>query len=59
VAIMTQWLNQALRELGSGLTPIARNGHVLVAGWTDRTPACCVRCSGARTARTPCGAAHA
>jgi hypothetical protein len=38
VAIMTQWLNQTLRELGSGLTPIARNGHVLVASWTDRTP---------------------
>jgi Trk K+ transport system NAD-binding subunit len=37
VAIMTQWLNQTLRQLESGLTPIARDGHVLVAGWTDRT----------------------
>jgi ion channel POLLUX/CASTOR len=37
VAIMTQWLNQTLRRLESGLTPIARDGHVLVAGWTDRT----------------------
>lgn len=37
VATMTQWLNQTLRQLESGLTPIARDGHVLVAGWTDRT----------------------
>jgi hypothetical protein len=37
VAIMTQWLNQSLRRMESGLTPIARDGHVLVAGWTDRT----------------------
>lgn len=37
IAIMTQWLNQTLRRLESGLTPIARDGHVLVAGWTDRT----------------------
>jgi hypothetical protein len=37
VAIMTQWLNQTLRRLESGLEPIARDGHVLVAGWTDRT----------------------
>jgi hypothetical protein len=37
IAIMTQWLNQSLRRMESGLTPIARDGHVLVAGWTDRT----------------------
>jgi ion channel POLLUX/CASTOR len=37
IAIMTQWLNQNLRRMESGLTPIARDGHVLVAGWTDRT----------------------
>ena len=37
IAIMTQWLNQTLRRMESGLTPIARDGHVLVAGWTDRT----------------------
>jgi hypothetical protein len=37
IAIMTQWLNHALRRMESGLTPIARDGHVLVAGWTDRT----------------------
>jgi hypothetical protein len=37
IAIMTQWLNQLLRRMESGLTPIARDGHVLVAGWTDRT----------------------
>lgn len=37
IATMTQWLNQTLRRIESGLTPIARDGHVLVAGWTDRT----------------------
>jgi hypothetical protein len=37
VAIMTQWLNELLRRMQSGLTPITRDGHVLVAGWTDRT----------------------
>lgn len=37
VAIMTQWLHYMVRKLESGLTPIAARGHVVIAGWTDRT----------------------
>ncbi len=39
IAILTQWLNQTMRKLESGLTPIAMKGHVLILGWTNRTPA--------------------
>lgn len=39
VAIMTQWLNGALRRLENGLTPIADRNHLVVLGWTTRTPA--------------------
>ena len=38
IAILTQWLNQTIGELESGLTPIAASDHVLVLGWTHRTP---------------------
>jgi ion channel POLLUX/CASTOR len=38
VAIMTQWLNQRMRALEMGLTPIAQRDHVLIIGWTNRTP---------------------
>ncbi|MEX0891000.1 MAG: ion channel DMI1 [Gemmatimonadota bacterium] len=38
VAILTQWLIEAMEELESGLTPIALNDHILVLGWTNRTP---------------------
>jgi ion channel POLLUX/CASTOR len=38
VAIMTQWLNQRMRALEAGLTPIAQREHVLIIGWTNRTP---------------------
>lgn len=38
IAIMTQWLAQTLRKLESGLTPIRMRDHVLVLGWTNRTP---------------------
>jgi hypothetical protein len=37
VAIMTQWLNERMRELEAGLTPIAQRDHVLIVGWTNRT----------------------
>ncbi|MEX2530508.1 MAG: ion channel DMI1 [Gemmatimonadota bacterium] len=37
VAIMTQWLNATITRLESGLTPVARNGHVVILGWTNRT----------------------
>lgn len=39
VAIMTQWLNQTIRKWEQGFTPIARNNHILILGWTNRTPA--------------------
>ncbi|HEU4829441.1 MAG TPA: TrkA C-terminal domain-containing protein [Gemmatimonadales bacterium] len=38
IAVMTQWLNALMRNLERGLTPIAENGHILLLGWTDRTP---------------------
>lgn len=38
IAILTQWLNQTMRRLESGLTPISINDHVLILGWTNRTP---------------------
>lgn len=37
VAIMTQWLDARMQRLESGLTPVARDDHVLVLGWTNRT----------------------
>ena len=37
VAIMTQWLNESIRTLERGLTPIAQRGHLVVVGWTSRT----------------------
>lgn len=38
IAIMTQWLNETMITLEKGLTPIAQNNHVLILGWTNRTP---------------------
>ncbi len=37
VAIMTQGLDARMEWLESGLTPVARDDHVLVLGWTNRT----------------------
>jgi hypothetical protein len=37
VAILTQWLMEAMEDLESGLTPIALNNHILILGWTNRT----------------------
>lgn len=39
VAVMTQWLQARMSLLERGLTPVARDGHVLILGWTNRTPA--------------------
>ncbi len=39
IAIMTQWLNQKIRDFERGLTPIVRRNHILILGWTNRTPA--------------------
>lgn len=36
VAILTQWLNATIKKLEMGLTPVARNNHLLILGWTER-----------------------
>lgn len=38
VAVMTQSLNASITRLQRGLTPIAQNDHILILGWTNRTP---------------------
>lgn len=38
IAIMTQWLSRRIRHLESGLGPISMSDHVVVLGWTNRTP---------------------
>ncbi|HEX6644246.1 MAG TPA: TrkA C-terminal domain-containing protein [Gemmatimonadales bacterium] len=38
IAVMTQWLNALMRNLERGLTPIVESGHILILGWSDRTP---------------------
>lgn len=38
IAIMTQWLALTMRKLESGLTPITMKDHVVILGWTNRTP---------------------
>ncbi len=37
VAIMTQWLNATILRLEQGMTPVTREHHVVVLGWTNRT----------------------
>lgn len=39
VAVMTQALNERMARLESGLTPVARDDHVVILGWTNRTEA--------------------
>lgn len=39
VAVMTQWLNARMARLELGLTPVARDHHILILGWTNRTEA--------------------
>jgi len=39
IAIMTQWLHEKIGHLESGVTPIALQNHVIIFGWTARTPA--------------------
>jgi hypothetical protein len=38
IAILTQWLAGTMRDLERGLTPISMVDHVVVLGWTSRTP---------------------
>ncbi|MES1929723.1 ion channel DMI1 [Salinisphaera dokdonensis CL-ES53] len=37
IATMTQWLNDTIETLEAGYTPIAKNNHVLILGWNNRT----------------------
>lgn len=38
VAILTQGLNEAIRKLEMGLTPIRAKHHIILLGWMSRTP---------------------
>lgn len=38
IAIMTQWLKSTLDRFEKGLSPISMRGHIVVLGWTNRTP---------------------
>ena len=37
IAILTQWLNQTIQKLESGVTPVVLSEHVIVLGWTHQT----------------------
>lgn len=37
VAIITSWLNNKIRTLEQGLTPVSASNHVVILGWTNRT----------------------
>jgi len=41
IAILTQWLDETIRKLESGTTPVRLEDHVIILGWTHRTPASC------------------
>ncbi|MCI5064123.1 hypothetical protein MRY87_00205 [bacterium] len=38
VAIMTQWLDATLARLQRGETPISKQNHILILGWSERVP---------------------
>ncbi len=38
IAILVQWLEDTTERLESGLTPIALDAHIVLLGWTSRTP---------------------
>ena len=38
IAILTQWLNQLIEKLESGVTPVALSDHIIILGWSQRTP---------------------
>ena len=38
IAILTQWMNQFIAKLESGVIPVAVSQHLLILGWTHRTP---------------------
>ncbi len=38
VAILTQGLNEKIRKLEMGTTPVSARKHIILLGWTNRTP---------------------
>jgi hypothetical protein len=38
IAILTQWLRDTLVRFEQGLSSISMRGHIVVLGWTNRTP---------------------
>jgi hypothetical protein len=38
VAILTQWMNELIKRIESGTRPVTLADHVLILGWTHRTP---------------------
>jgi ion channel POLLUX/CASTOR len=48
IAIMTQWLARTMRKLELGFTPITMHDHIVVLGWTNRTPEIVAKLLGAK-----------
>ena len=38
IAVLTQWLRETLTRFEEGLSSISMRGHVVILGWTNRTP---------------------
>lgn len=38
IAILTQWMNELIERIESGTRPVRLADHVLILGWTHRTP---------------------
>ncbi len=38
IAILTQWLEYTISKVESGATPVVLSNHVIILGWTHRTP---------------------
>ncbi len=38
IAILTQWLERTISKVESGVTPVVLSNHVIILGWTQRTP---------------------
>ncbi len=38
IAILVQWLDETIEHLQLGLTPVTLDSHIILAGWTSRTP---------------------
>jgi len=38
IAVLVQWLGDTIERLELGLTPVALDAHIVLLGWTSRTP---------------------